>query len=429
MLNRKIKAEMWDKMQFLFRNYYDRMVHAVLHYDSLIDVNIMKNLIIMIAEKVPILRSKFVHNPISPYWLTQDYQLSDLLLVKDSIDLEKDIDEFSTYSIPYDNNTQFKIAIFNHDNKSTLCMLVNHMCFDGGDLKYFLSTLAKDYTNALENNIFKCNIKTGSRSHEMVYTKFNENLEKEAKKLYKNISAVKDDHRFPLTPPTDDDKCFIAKRIIPKEIFDKLLATGKRLSATMNDLLLAVYMHAIYDIADFPTTDSITVPCMVDLRRYIERIKDTGLTNHTGFMQCTIPKKGEDIFETLALVAKINRKNKRDPFLGLYSLPLLKLAYGIFPHSISEFAIKLGYINPLMGMSNIGKINSEDIKFGNSNILSGYITGAIKYKPYMQLSVSSIAGELTLTIAVKGNDDDKKILESFFDLIEINIDQIMSKTI
>ena len=25
-----IKAEMWDRMQFLFRNYYDRMVHAKL---------------------------------------------------------------------------------------------------------------------------------------------------------------------------------------------------------------------------------------------------------------------------------------------------------------------------------------------------------------------------------------------------------------
>ena len=26
-----IKAEMWDRMQFLFRSFYDRMVHLLAH--------------------------------------------------------------------------------------------------------------------------------------------------------------------------------------------------------------------------------------------------------------------------------------------------------------------------------------------------------------------------------------------------------------
>ena len=29
-MKKLLKAEMWDKMQYLFRNYYDRMVHCVL---------------------------------------------------------------------------------------------------------------------------------------------------------------------------------------------------------------------------------------------------------------------------------------------------------------------------------------------------------------------------------------------------------------
>ena len=33
----KIKAEMWDRMQFLFRNYYDRMIHFYLHFDKPLD--------------------------------------------------------------------------------------------------------------------------------------------------------------------------------------------------------------------------------------------------------------------------------------------------------------------------------------------------------------------------------------------------------
>ena len=42
----KIKAELWDKMQYLFRNYYDRMVHAVLYYDGLIDIPTLKTVLI-----------------------------------------------------------------------------------------------------------------------------------------------------------------------------------------------------------------------------------------------------------------------------------------------------------------------------------------------------------------------------------------------
>ena len=29
----KIKAELWDKMHYLFRDFNDRMVHLELHYD------------------------------------------------------------------------------------------------------------------------------------------------------------------------------------------------------------------------------------------------------------------------------------------------------------------------------------------------------------------------------------------------------------
>ena len=30
-MKKVFKAEMWDKMQYLFRNYYDRMMHGVLY--------------------------------------------------------------------------------------------------------------------------------------------------------------------------------------------------------------------------------------------------------------------------------------------------------------------------------------------------------------------------------------------------------------
>ena len=125
-----IKAEMWDKMQYLFRNYYDRMVHCVQYYDGPIDVKL-----VYMTEKVPVLHSSFHGNVIEPYWIVEDYTVNDILTVRDSVDLEGDINAFICQCIPVESNVQYRVALFNKDGKSTLCMIVNHMCMDGGDFK------------------------------------------------------------------------------------------------------------------------------------------------------------------------------------------------------------------------------------------------------------------------------------------------------
>ena len=81
-----------------------------------------------------------------------------------------------------------------------------------------------------------------------------------------------------------------------------------------------------------------------------------GLANHTGFMLCTVHNKGETINDTLINVMRSTKKSKRDKYMGLYSLPLLKLAYTILPFSISEFAIKIGYANPLIIAQKIAEV-------------------------------------------------------------------------
>ena len=197
---------------------------------------------------------------------------------------------------------------------------------------------------------------------------------------------------------------------------------GKRLGVTVNDMLLAAYVRALYDISGMRDDETLSIPCMVDLRRHIEGGDEAGgLANHTGFMLCTVHNKGETINDTLINVMRSTKKSKRDKYMGLYSLPLLKLAYTILPFSISEFAIKIGYDNPLIGMSNIGLLPVDKLTFGNAKPVDGFMTGAVKYKPFMQLALTTLNDVVTMTIAIRGNDDDKKIVEKFFDLIVENV--------
>ena len=130
-----LKAEMWDKMQYLFRNFYDRMVHCVQYYDGLIDVNVLKRVLVFTTEKVPVLHSSFRSNAVDPYWQVEDYTVNDILTVRESADLEADVNAFICQSIPVESNVQYKMAVFNKDGKSTVCMIVNRMCMDGGDFK------------------------------------------------------------------------------------------------------------------------------------------------------------------------------------------------------------------------------------------------------------------------------------------------------
>ena len=424
----KIKAELWDKMQYLFRNYYDRMVHAVLYYDGLIDIPTLKTVLVATTEKVPVLHSSFHDSAIDPYWAVEDYTISDILTVKEvsTETLEDEIEAFITYSIPVDSNVQFKMAIFNANGKSTLCMIVNHMCFDGGDFKYFLKRLASNY-NAVLGGTPVIDIKTGSRSYDQVYTKLDEEDKEVAKNLYKNISQVKDEHYFPLSPDSPEDKSMINRSKVDAETFAKFRKIGKYYGVTVNDLMLAVYMHSLYEFGGYPETDTVTIPCMVDLRRHIEGGEDAGgLTNHTGFMQCSVEGVGKNVNETLIKVLRSVRKSKKDKYMGLYSLPLLKLAYTILPYAISEIAIKIGYLNPLIGMSNIGVLDPNKLGLSGLQLVDGFMTGAIKYKPYMQLALTSLNGELTMTIAIKGNEKDREGVQEFFRIIHKNINQFIS---
>jgi len=291
---------------------------------------------------------------------------------------------------------------------------------DGGDFKYFMKTLCKNYSDYVEKNISPIELRQGSRSYEEVYSGFSQTEKRMAKNLYKNVCA-KDDHRFPLTGDSIRDKSFIARRKIDSERFAKIKSVGKKNGATINDVLLTAYFYSLYELAGYGENESVTISCAIDLRRHMKDVSDKGITNHTAFMQCSVPRRGRDIFETLQYVVHSSNKNKHDKFMGLYGLPLLKFGYSILPHTASEEIIKIGYSNPLLAMSNIGILEVDKLALAGHEPTDGFMTGAVKYKPYVLLSATSMRNEVTLSMCVRGNEQDEKIVSRFFDLMEKNL--------
>ena len=201
-------------------------------------------------------------------------------------------------------------------------------------------------------------------------------------------------------------------------------AAGKKHGATVNDMLLTAYFFSLYELANYNAYDSVTIACAIDLRRHLKDVSDEGLTNHTAWMQCNIPERGQTIFETLKYVVHSSNQFKQDKFMGLYGLPLLKLGYNILPHAASEEIIKIGYSNPLLAMSNIGILEVDKLALCGHEPTDGFMTGAVKYKPFVLLSATTLRNVVTLSMCVRGNDEDQKIVEHFFDLMEKNLDTL-----
>ena len=425
-MERKLTAELWDKMHYLFRDFNDRMVHVELNYDFVLDVEALKTVIICAFEKVPVLHSKFVDKKLTTYWKVMPYSIEDVLTVEYPEDMESAVEDFLTQYIPPESHVQMKFALFIKDGKSTLCMIENHMCMDGGDLKYFLQSFCQNYTKYVENGGSPIEYRTGSRAYTDVYSGFSQMESGVARRLFKNINA-RDNHKFPLTKNSIRDASFIARKKFSEETLAKLKAKGKEMGATVNEMLLAAYFYSVYELAGFPASDQVMISSAIDLRRHMETVADKGFTNHTAWMQCAIPERGRDIFETVQYVVRSSNRFKKDKFMGLYGLPLLNFGYSILPHAASEEIIKIGYSNPYMAMSNIGIIKGEHLSLCGNEPTDAFMSGAVKYKPFVLLTATTYKNVITLSMCVRGNDKDKEIVGQFFDLMEKNIGTIIGE--
>ena len=131
-MERRLNAELWDKMHYLFRDFNDRMVHVELHYDFEINIEALKTVLVCFFEKAPVLHSSFTDNRIHPYWTVKDYNINDVLTVREveEENLSEEIDRFLMQYIPPEADIQMHVAVFNHGGKiSAECFLPCWRCF------------------------------------------------------------------------------------------------------------------------------------------------------------------------------------------------------------------------------------------------------------------------------------------------------------
>ena len=443
---RKIKSTIWDRMHYYFGDFNDHSMRAVIVFDGKIDTAVLTRALNMACELVPIVKSRFVVGMFSAYWkVIRDFDAKDYLTISETDDPEGLSMRFVTGNIEEKKGAQLKVLVARTSNFDTLCVMCNHMCFDGRGFKDFLELIATAYNGLLDNKDFRIEgytHGTGNRAFSQLYKNFSAKVRR--KLAFRVKYGLKNDEKvgFPYeaceavggkadgkVPSLRDNSISVpSSSAVRKEIvrykmsderFAKLRASAKKLGVTFNDVLTASFGRAILDLnpdSDLPAE----VDNVVDLRRYIKSGNTDGFTNMVSKAGTVFPRAtaGEPFAETAKWVSAHMNKLK-DDYMGMDAMGLLRFAFAVLPGpSLQRFVFRHVYTNPLTMLSNIGVFDEKAIAFRGLNVTDFLATGAIKYAPYFLQSLHTFAGHLSFASTVVGTEKDIESARKIYELME-----------
>lgn len=415
---KRFRAENLDQMLLFFGAYNDYQMRVVIAFEEDIDRERLEKAVLLSCEENPILGCRFVENGLRAYWEKIKEPWIDVVRFIDSQNPEDSIHEILTQKVDPFVGPQLMAAIIRHDNKDTLCIVMNHMVCDGAGFKEYLYRLSSIYTNLLQdpNYVPECR-GDGNRSLNGLFKQFD--VFHRLKLLFATDKRPvhQRDFRFPLLGRASAGP-FIMTRKLSEERFDLLKSYSKDLHVTVNDMVLAAYYRALFEIIKVRGGEYLTVPCMVDLRRYLSQGGDQPLCNRSSMMEThLIREDGEDFRQTVRRVNKImNDKKEKCP--GLNGLAALLLMFNIFPYPVMKKIVEKGFNSPLISISNIGVIDAEKLRFGDTLVSNVFISTAIKYTPFFQLTFSSFRNTMTFSISTYGTKKDCEIIQSFLNKLD-----------
>jgi NRPS condensation-like uncharacterized protein len=204
-------------------------------------------------------------------------------------------------------------------------------------------------------------------------------------------------------------------------------------NATMNDIILAAYYRCLFRRLSIRPSERLSVPVMVDMRRYLNRTgRFSALTNLSSTVVTRLEFRPDEPFEATLGRVKANMDDKKAANIGInafikVSIVSLIAKTGVLKSKRAQSRLRSSLKHPFICMTNVGVLDSTRLSFGGLRPRDAFLCGAIKYKPYFQLALSSYEEELTLSANLYGSLSDKDRILSFFHEIENELRPIWSQ--
>lgn len=414
----RYRAEVWDHMQLFFQKYNDHQLHGAIFFKDQIDFECMKKAVFFTMKIIPILNSRFVEGHVRSYWEGIDTAIDEVVTLTENINAEEAIDDFLTGKTDEFIGPQLKVRIVRSYDNDTLCIVMNHMICDGAGFKEYLYLLGSIYTNLRKDSGYEPEYKTsGSRSLDQVLGQFNALGKLKILRMPHHLSKHNSGFSFPLSGDSITSPSILTFKL-NSDRYHSLKKYGREHGATINDIVLAAYIRALYKVINIKSTESVAIPCMIDLRRFLPDRKAGAICNLTSTIICDIKSElGESFDETVTRV-KHAMDGQKSNFPGLNGLFILNSIFKIFTYPTIKKLMERIFVNPLIALTNIGIIDKNRLTFDSTYVEDAFITGSIKYYPYFQLALTSFNDSITFSICVYGSERDKQEIENFFSLLE-----------
>jgi NRPS condensation-like uncharacterized protein len=343
-----------------------------------------------------------------------------------------DFEELIVYRVDETSGPQIKVCLLD-STPSAVAVTMNHMICDAAAFKEYLYFLCGIYSKLTANSSYRLTMVTGDRSIRGVLKNVSIWV-----KLRSLLSQSGDsdwgaaNHRFPLSDDTNVHP-FILTRKIDRERTNALMDYCRTRNATMNDIILAAYYRCLFRGLSIRPSEKLSVPVMVDMRRYLNRTgRFSALTNLSSTVVTRLEFRPDEPFEATLGRVKANMDDKKAANIGInafikVSIVSLIAKTGVLKSKRAQSRLRSSLKHPFICMTNVGVLDSTRLSFGGLRPRDAFLCGAIKYKPYFQLALSSYEEELTLSANLYGSLSDKDRILSFFHEIENELRPIWSQ--
>jgi NRPS condensation-like uncharacterized protein len=403
-------AETWDLMQHLFARFNDHQAHCVIQLDAPIDVECLKRAVDQFIVIFPLLACRFVERPGHAYWEDAHFTAEDIVVIKHSDEVDQEVQRIICMKTDEFRGPQLRINVVRNGPRDTLCIVINHMLCDGTGFKELLYLFSFLYSQPSEDATLKHTHYPAARHTLQVLRTFS--VRQKLGIVAEKYDLSRHDNSLTLGLAGDRSTPFIVTRTLSRERFVALRAYAKQQGASVNDLILAAYMQAL---DKFLGGQPVAIQCILDLRKYLPGEKTDRFCNLTSNLACAIdPAPGEAFEDTLMKVKqKMDAEKASRSCLNL--ILLLEIVFRALPYPVAKHLVRKHYKNPPFAMSNIGIIEHSRLSFAGLHVTAAYMTGSIKYNPYIQLAVSTFDDEPTLSVAFHGTQNDRQKIEQLLE--------------
>jgi NRPS condensation-like uncharacterized protein len=409
----------------------DHKISAVLYFNSVPDINILRRASALLLEAEPVLACKFVADNDKPEFVRHTAVDIDnyFIILPDTITPHEFISEEM-------NSGQMIAFGFSHNESgATLAVKLNHTCGDAGALKKCIMQLADIYTKLCGNPDYTVKPNLGDRAQKPLFDALG--IENPVSLFNPANGALISNWAFPFESVKKSTEYRIAFRIINSNKFLAIKKAGKEKGATINDLILTSMFRRVFAATRPPKGEAGHIHITRDMRFYIPESDSLPVANISAMMDIPMmPDSGADFWDYLKQVKgkvaeAIEQKKDIHNCIGCEYVGTIgyKAMAGYFTGAWEKGQTK-GVCSPML--SNLGILAKYPIMFGDHEVTDACMLPPAFHAPALMLSPSCYNNVLTLAIGYYKGEHRTENIESLLDgiveeLSELAANQISEK--